>query len=140
MIAEPTYRTDLCPRCDHPSDRDEKTITCQLCGTMNENGECVIHGCDCRYYPRSDLFCDDDNDDSCSNCIYHGFPCLNCAQNRYIGRHGPGFFHHDRICMEKPNTFACPQNKLIYENMIKWIEKNPSVLVWRFEDYDWPLY
>ena len=32
----------------------------------------------------------------CANCIYHGFPCLNCAYYIHDGKLGPGFHMNKR--------------------------------------------
>ena len=33
----------------------------------------------------------------CANCLYHGFPCLNCANYIYNGRLGPGHILGKRV-------------------------------------------
>jgi len=34
---------------------------------------------------------------SCKNCIFHGFPCLNCSYYVYNGELGPGYCCGDRV-------------------------------------------
>ena len=43
----------------------------------------------------------DFSNSDCGNCIYHGFPCLNCAGYEYAGSLGPGYMDQQLwICQD----------------------------------------
>jgi len=60
---------------------------------------------------------------NCSNCEYHGFPCLNCADYVHLGKLGPGCYEkHKVLMMFEPHLS-------IYENLDtikRWMESNPD--------------
>ena len=64
---------------------------------------------------------------TCENCIFHGFPCLNCSYYVYNGELGPGHCCGDRVHFVN-ETFEEDETSN-FNSLVYILMKNPPVRI-----------
>ena len=64
---------------------------------------------------------------TCDNCVFHGFPCLNCAYDKYNGTLGPGFECSERTMFS--NEFDEKDEEANLNMLLYILQRNPKVRI-----------